>query len=586
MYTFERDRLQRLQELREAGINPYPHYLKTTHTLSDARELIGDREKAELETDETTVVVAGRIMFKRAMGKAGFAHIQDRSDKLQIYINKKVVGDEAFTSWKSCAMGDHIHITAKLMRTRTGEPTLNVIEFALSAKCISSMPDKHKGMTDIESRSRSRYVDLFMNEESKETFKRRSKAISLTRQFFEERAFMEVETPMMQTIPGGAAARPFTTHHNALDLTLYMRIAPELYLKRLVVGGFERVFEINRNFRNEGISTQHNPEFTMLEFYQAYATWEDLMNLTEELVRMLALEICGDTSVEYGDKTLDFGTSWKRLSYTEAISNATGLSETEVWNAENLRNFWIKHCPEDAKRKDLPKTVGKWFEHIFDELVESTLIQPTFLTHFPTEISPLSRRSEANPEIAERFELFIAGREIANGFNELNDPIDQAERFKAQSAAKDAGDDEAMFFDDDYIKALSYGMPPTAGEGIGIDRLVMLLTNAHSIREVILFPTLKPKPTEEKRSFYKQINGVRYSRRLLDWADEAIAGIGDGRISISDAKELLNLITADNRYSDLEKKTVDFIRKNYRWTEAGDAYLQGAIEAWIKQKSR
>jgi lysyl-tRNA synthetase class 2 len=342
-------------------------------------------------------------------------------------------------------------------------------------------------------RSRQRYVDLFVNESSRQVFQRRSQIVSHIRRFFEDRQFMEVETPMMQVIPGGAAARPFVTHHNALDMEMYLRIAPELFLKRLVVGGFERVFEVNRNFRNEGISIQHNPEFTMLEFYQAYATWEDLMDMTEELVRELALKVCGSTMVTYGDHDLDFGTTWRRLPFATAVSEASGLSEEDVWDADKLRARWIEMHPEDAKKDDLPKSVGKWFEYFFDAYVEPNLIQPTFLTHFPTEISPLSRRSDSDPKIADRFELFIAGREIANGFNELNDPVDQAERFSLQVAAKDAGDDEAMFFDSDYIKALSYGMPPTAGEGIGIDRLVMLLTNAQSIREVILFPTLKPR---------------------------------------------------------------------------------------------
>lgn len=302
---------------------------------------------------------------------------------------------------------------------------------------------------------------------------------------------MEVETPMLQTIPGGATARPFVTHHNALDMALYMRIAPELYLKRLVVGGFERVFEVNRNFRNEGISTKHNPEFTMLEFYWAYANWHDLMNLTEELVRELAQAACGSTTVPYGELELDFGSPWRRLPMAQAIAEATGLDHTQVRDPAALRARWLADHPDDAENDDLPSTMGSWFQLFFDVYVESSLVQPTFITHFPTEISPLSRRSDDDPEISERFELFIAGREIANGFNELNDPVDQAQRFQAQVAQRESGDDEAMYFDEDYINALSYGMPPTAGEGIGIDRLVMLLTDQHSIRDVILFPTLR-----------------------------------------------------------------------------------------------
>ena len=321
--------------------------------------------------------------------------------------------------------------------------------------------------------------------------------MSLIRRYFEDLDYIEVETPMMQAIPGGASARPFITHHNALNMELYMRIAPELYLKRLVVGGFERVFEINRNFRNEGISTQHNPEFTMLEFYQAYATWEDLMALTEDMVAGIARQVCGSETVLYGDIELDFSAPWKRLPMSDAIAQAVNLDADAVWDPAALRERWLVDHPKDASDPKLPTTVGKWFERFFDEYVEPNLIQPTFITHFPTEISPLSRRMDGRPEVVERFELFIAGREIANGFNELNDPVDQAARFQAQVDARGAGDDEAMFFDGDYIDALSYGMPPTAGEGIGIDRLVMLLTNSRSIREVILFPTSDRKEPNE-----------------------------------------------------------------------------------------
>ena len=492
MYEFGGDRLGRLAELRADGINPYPHNLRIGSTIAEVIAAIGERTKDELAEDASEFTIAGRIMTKRGKGKAGFAHIQDRTGQVQIYVRKDAVGEEDFLAWNKTSLGDVVHLSGRLMRTGKGEATVRATRFVLAAKCLESLPDKHKGFTDIELRSRQRYVDLFVNESSREVFRRRSQIMSYTRRFFEDRDFMEVETPMMQVIPGGAAARPFVTHHNALDMDLYLRIAPELFLKRLVVGGFERVFEINRNFRNEGISTQHNPEFTMIEFYQAYATWEDLMDLTEELVRNLAELVCGSAKVVYGAHELDFGTKWRRLSFTTAVAEASGLSEEDVWDVEKLRARWLEKRPQDKDAK-LPTTVGKWFEHYFDEYVEPNLIQPTFLTHFPTEISPLSRRNDENPKVADRFELFVAGREIANGFNELNDPVDQAERFAMQVAAKDAGDDEAMFFDSDYIKALSYGMPPTAGEGIGIDRLVMLLTNAQSIREVILFPTLKPK---------------------------------------------------------------------------------------------
>ena len=496
MYTFDPDRIAKLAALREAGIEPFPHNLHTTHTTANVNALIGERDGADLSEDETEVCLAGRLMFKNEMGKAGFARIQDRAGKIQIFVKKNIIGEDAFSAWKKLDIGDHIHVTGRLMRTRTGEPTVRANTLQLSAKCISSMPDRHHGLANPEFRNRHRYVDLFMNEETRETFRRRSAVIRYIREFFEGRDFMEVETPMMQTIPGGASARPFVTHHNALDMDLFMRIAPELFLKRLVVGGFERVYEINRNFRNEGISTKHNPEFTMLEFYWAYANWHDLMDLTEELVSGLASTICGSTSVEYGEHTLNFASPWRRLPMATAIAEAVGMTLEAVRDPEALRARWLVDHPGAATDPRLPTTMGRWFERFFDEYVEPGLIQPTYITHFPTEISPLSRRNDDDPEIVDRFELFICGREIANGFNELNDPVDQAGRFEAQVNARESGDDEAMFFDEDYIKALSYGMPPTAGEGIGIDRLVMLLANQQSIRDVILFPTLRRSSPE------------------------------------------------------------------------------------------
>ncbi|MFT4975315.1 MAG: lysyl-tRNA synthetase class 2 [Myxococcota bacterium] len=492
MYEFDDERIEKVAALREAGVKPYPHGLSVTHTTAEVQALIGERPSDELDADESEVTIAGRLMFRNLMGKAGFARIQDSTGRIQVYIKKNIIGAEPFDEiWKKLDIGDHIHVTGQLMRTRSGEATVKASTLTLAAKCITSLPDKHKGLTDIEFRNRHRYVDLFMNEEARETFQRRALIVRYIRRFFEDRSFMEVETPMLQVIPGGATARPFVTHHNALDMELFMRVAPELYLKRLVVGGFERVFEINRNFRNEGISTKHNPEFTMLEFYWSYATWHDLMDLTEQLVRELAETVCGSAAVPYGEETLDFGVPWRRLPMADAIAEATGLSAEAVRDVAALRACWIEAHPADAKNPTLPTTMGRWFEKFFDAYVEPGLIQPTFITHFPTEISPLSRRSDADPEIADRFELFIAGREIANGFNELNDPVDQAGRFAAQVAEREGGDDEAMYFDADYINALSYGMPPTAGEGIGIDRLVMLLTDRHSIRDVILFPTLR-----------------------------------------------------------------------------------------------
>ena len=491
MYDFDSERVEKLEQLKQMGIMPYPHGLSVTHTANQVHELIGERDNDALADDETEVCVAGRLMFKNEMGKAGFARIQDDSGRVQVYVRKNMVGEDAFAGWKKLDLGDHVHVTGRLMRTRTGESTVKASAIVLAAKCIRSLPDKHKGLTDPEFRNRHRYVDLFMNEESRDTFRKRAQIVGGIRDFFQTRGFMEVETPMMQTIPGGAAARPFVTHHNALDMDLYMRIAPELYLKRLVVGGFHRVFEVNRNFRNEGISAQHNPEFTMLEFYWAYANWHDMMDMTEELVSNLAQDVCGGTTVEYGEHALDFSRPWARVSMADAIAEAVGLSSTDVVKPEMLKQRWLADHPKDTDSEDLPVTMGKWFQRFFDHYVEPGLIQPTFITDFPTEISPLSRRNDNNPETVERFELFVAGKEIANGFNELNDPVDQAQRFAAQVEARDSGDDEAMFFDSDYVEALSYGMPPTAGEGIGVDRLVMLLTNRQSIRDVILFPTLR-----------------------------------------------------------------------------------------------
>jgi lysyl-tRNA synthetase class 2 len=493
MYEFDESRLEKIAGLREEGIAPYPHNLSVSHTAAEAVAMMGERDNEALAEDPTEVTVAGRLMFRNLMGKAGFARIQDRSGRVQVYVKKNTIGEDAFAIWKKLDVGDHIHIRGKFMRTRTGEATIQATTLSLAGKCIASMPDKHKGIRDIEFKSRQRYVDLFMDPESAETFRRRSEIVRYTRQFFTDRDHLEVETPMMHVIPGGAAARPFVTHHNALDMDLYMRVAPELYLKRLVVGGFDRVFEINRNFRNEGVSTKHNPEFTMLEFYEAYQTWHGLMELTEDLVSGMAIHVTGAKEVEYGDITLDFSKPWRRLKMADAIAQYAGMEADAVTDPEALKARWIEDHPKDAKDPKMPTTVGKWYELFMDAYVEEHLVQPTFITHFPVEISPLSRRSETEPGIAERFELFIAGREIANGFNELNDPVDQAERFEAQAKSREAGDDEAMYFDSDYIRALTYGLPPTAGEGIGIDRLVMLLTNRQSIREVILFPTLRPE---------------------------------------------------------------------------------------------
>jgi lysyl-tRNA synthetase, class II len=393
---------------------------------------------------------------------------------------------------KGLHIGDFVWASGFVMTTRTGELSVQAQEFRLASKVMTSFPDQWHGLQDIELRSRQRYVDLLLNEHTREVFRKRSAIVKWIRDFFAARDYLEVETPMMHVIPGGALARPFVTHHNALDLELYLRIAPELYLKRLVVGGFERVFELNRVFRNEGISVRHNPEFTMLEFYQAWATWEDLVTLTEELLSGLVLAICGSHRIPYGDLDLDFTPPFRKAGMDELITEATGLSRDDLRDVAKMTAFWTQRHGPPAGGKALPTTMGRWWELLFEHHVEPSLVQPTFVTRFPTEISPLSRRNDEDPTIADRFELFVARRELANGFSELNDPVDQAERFAEQARGREAGDDEAMYFDDDYVRALTYGMPPTAGEGIGIDRLVMFLTNQASIREVILFPTLRP----------------------------------------------------------------------------------------------
>jgi lysyl-tRNA synthetase class 2 len=422
------------------------------------------------------------------MGKLGFGRIESEGHKIQFCVRRNILGDDQFKIWKKLDLGDWVWLKAGLMRTRTGELTLDVKEIRLYAKCIEGMPDKAAGVTDQEVRQRQRYLDLIVNEESRRTFRTRFEIVKYIRRFLEDEGFVEVETPTLQSIPGGASAKPFTTHHNALDTDLYMRVAPELYLKRLIVGGFERVFEIGKNFRNEGVSTKHNPEFTMVEFYQAHATYLDLMKLTQNLITDLAFQISGDYGygkLPYGDLTIDFA-KWERISYGDALMK---VGVEDPWSIESLRQFIVRFDSDF----NLSLGVGDLQQLIFDRWIEPQLINPTFITHYPTSFSPLARRNDDDPRVTDRFELFIAGSEIANGFSELNDPVDQAERFAIQAQMKADGDDEAMFFDEDYIRALSYGMPPTAGEGIGIDRLVMLLTNSQSIRDVILFPTMKSR---------------------------------------------------------------------------------------------
>jgi lysyl-tRNA synthetase class 2 len=478
-------RRRKVDLLWEAGINPYPNDFKPTHTSADLQQEYGTVQ--EIPEQAATFIVAGRIIARRSFGKAAFVQLQDRKGRMQIYVRKDSVGDEAFANFDSFDIGDIVGAEGWPFRTKTGDLSLHVTSIRLLTKSLLPLPEKFHGLTDVETRYRQRYVDLIVNPEAREVFVNRSKIVNLIRAFMVKNDFLEVETPMMHQIPGGATARPFVTHHNALDMELFLRIAPELYLKRLVVGGFERVFEINRNFRNEGISIRHNPEFTMMEFYQAYATFEDLMDYTEQLLCHVAQELLGSLDFQYQGHTISFQRPWRRLTVLEAI-----LEYGDI-DAKNLADRDLAYAYAKSIGLDLPEDIGygKLVTEIFEEVAETKLIQPTFITAYPTEVSPLSRKNDQDPEIVDRFELFIAGRELANAFSELNDPVDQKERFLAQVAAKDKGDEEAHYMDEDYIRALEYGMPPTAGEGIGIDRLVMLLTDAASIRDVILFPQLR-----------------------------------------------------------------------------------------------
>lgn len=492
MYEFDPERLARLEAQRAEGVVPYPTGFTVTHTSRQLAEAFAAATTDEALAEAGEFCFAGRLMFKNEMGKAGFGRLLDREGKFQVYVKKDEVGEAAFAAWKRLDMGDHAWVRGTLMRTRTGEPTLKALEIRLVSRCLQPLPDKWHGMSDPELRQRQRYLDLFANPETRDVFRKRARIVAYIRNFFAERDYMEVETPMMHPIPGGATARPFKTHHNALDCELFLRVAPELYLKRLIVGGLERVFEINRNFRNEGIDTTHNPEFTMLEFYQAYATWEQLMDMTEVLLAGLVDTVCGTRSVTYQGRTIDFSGPFARRSYGELVAEALGIPLEQVQDLAVLEAAFAARHPE-IKPEKRPRTMGAIWETVFDLDVEKTLVNPTFVTGFPVEISPLARRSDSDPNVADRFELFIAGREIANGFNELNDPVDQAARFEEQARARTGGNPEAMFFDADYIRALCYGMPPTAGEGLGIDRLAMLLTDSASIRDVILFPTLRPQ---------------------------------------------------------------------------------------------
>lgn len=487
-------RRSKLAELRTKG-NPFPNDFRREQIASDIHSAFGDKTKEELEAEKHFVKIAGRIMTRRIMGKAAFATLQDMGGKVQIYVTRDDLPEgfynEQFKKWD---LGDIVGVEGYMFRTNTGELSVHTTGIRLLTKALRPLPEKHKGLTDQEARCRQRYLDLIANEESRRTFQIRNQVMNGIRNFLNSKNFMEVETPMMQVIPGGASARPFVTHHNALDIDMYLRIAPELYLKRLVVGGFERVYEVNRNFRNEGISVRHNPEFTMLEFYMAYADYNDLMDLTEEMLRTLAQDIHGTTRIRYakdGEEgiEIDFGQPFVRMTMVESILKyGNDVKAEELTTLEGAIAVAKRHHVELMKSWEL----GHVITAIFEETAEHMLLQPTFITEYPAAVSPLARRNDNNPDVTDRFEFFIGGRELANGFSELNDAEDQAERFQAQVAQKEAGDDEAMFYDADFVTALEHGMPPTAGQGIGIDRLVMLFTNSHTIRDVILFPALRP----------------------------------------------------------------------------------------------
>lgn len=481
-------RKQKLRQLRARTPVVFPNDFRRQHNSVELSEQYGLLTHEDLTKKDINVIMAGRIMSRRIMGKSIFMHIQDNKGRIQLYCSSDIFPESTFSDIKKLDTGDIIGIKGKLFKTKTNEMSVNCYEISLLTKSLRPLPDKFHGLLDQELRYRQRYVDLIVNHDTYRTFETRSRILTEIRRYMAEHDFMEVETPMMQSIPGGASARPFITHHNALDQDMFLRISPELYLKRLVVGGFERVFEINRNFRNEGISPRHNPEFTMMELYMAYADFHDLINFTEDLFRTVAQNVLGTTLIEYGDELFDFGKPFNKLTMRESIIKyGNGITLTDIDDIQSAsltaRKLGITVEPSWG--------VGRLQSEIFEEVVEQHLIQPTFITEYPAEISPLARRNDKNPLYTDRFEFFIGKREIGNGFSELNDAEDQAERFKEQVKAKEAGDEEAMYYDEDYVTALEYGMPPTAGLGIGIDRMIMLFTNCHTIRDVIMFPALR-----------------------------------------------------------------------------------------------
>lgn len=482
-------RRNKLNALSELGFNPFGHRYERTHHAREILNQYGDKSEEELEQLGVEVSIAGRVMQIRRMGKAGFAHIQDQTGRIQIYVRKDAVSDQEFEAYKLLDLGDLIGVRGLVFKTKTGETSVKVTSLTVLTKSLYPLPDKYHGLKDVELRYRQRYVDLIMNPEVKETFILRSKIIQAMRRYLDERGYLEVETPTLHAIAGGAAARPFITHHNALDMQLYMRIAIELHLKRLIVGGLEKVYEIGRVYRNEGISTRHNPEFTMMELYEAYADYEDIMRLTEDMISTIAQEVLGTKVIEYQGQTIDLNTPWRRASMVDLVKEATGIDFSRQMTDEEALRLAKEHNVPVENTYTFGHVVNAFFEHF----VEHTLIQPTFVTGHPVAISPLAKKNEQDPRFTDRFELFIVGREHANAFTELNDPIDQRERFKAQLLERAQGNDEAHEMDEDFVHALEYGMPPTGGLGIGVDRLVMLLTNAPSIRDVLLFPLMRDR---------------------------------------------------------------------------------------------
>ncbi|AYJ91511.1 lysyl-tRNA synthetase [Bacillus safensis] len=480
-------RRDKMNKMREEGIDPFGERYDRSHQSAQIIAEYDEFSKEDLEGKAAQVTIAGRMMTKRGKGKAGFAHIQDLEGQIQIYVRKDSVGEEAYELFKSSDLGDIIGVTGTVFKTNVGELSIKATSFEVLTKALRPLPDKYHGLKDVEQRYRQRYLDLIVNPESKQTFIMRSKIIQSMRRYLDSKGYLEVETPTMHSIPGGASARPFITHHNALDMPLYMRIAIELHLKRLIVGGLEKVYEIGRVFRNEGVSTRHNPEFTMIELYEAYADYKDIMNLTENLIAHIAQEVLGTTTIQYGEDEIDLKPEWKRLHMVEAVKEATGVDFWQEMSIEEAKQHAADHGVEITKNM----TVGHIINEFFEQKVEETLVQPTFIYGHPVEISPLAKKNPEDPRFTDRFELFIVRREHANAFTELNDPIDQRERFEAQLKEREEGNDEAHLMDDDFVEALEYGMPPTGGLGIGIDRLIMLLTNSPSIRDVLLFPQMR-----------------------------------------------------------------------------------------------